>query len=305
MATNSATINLSELPVPDAVKVPDAGLIFEGWLNRLRGLDPVYDALLPSDPVYKQGEVLAYHSTLLRVAMNDSIRAVLLASAKGADLDQIGANFDVARLLINPGDPNAVPPVEPVYEDDDAFRTRIQLAWSRLSTAGAENAYTFFAASADPSILDVRAYGPLDHGRRGEVDIYVLSRDNDGIPTAEVLEKVNQAVNAKDVRPMTDFVTVKPAAMVKFVVTADIYIPSGPDIDTVMSASRWALETYLEQTHRIGSRVSRSGIDRALHQPGVVTVKLASPVDDLLMDIGQAPLCTEITLKKVTVNVDA
>ncbi|MGQ6036553.1 baseplate assembly protein [Serratia sp. IR-2025] len=305
MATNSATINLSELPVPDAVKMPAPALIFAGWLARLRELDPVYDALLESDPVFKQGEVLAYHSTLIRQGMNDSIRAVLLASAKGSDLDQIGANFDVERLLIKPGDPSAVPPVDPVYEDDEAFRTRIQLAWSRLSTAGAENTYTFFAASADPSILDVRPYGPLDHGRRGEVDIYVLSREESGIPSDAVLDKVRAAVTLKNVRPMTDFVSVLPAEIVEFSLSADIHIPSGPDTDTVFNASRAALDSYLAKTYRIGGMVSRSATDKALHQPGVLTVKLAAPIDDLVMGIGQVPYCSEITLRKVIVNVDA
>ncbi|EMH4072737.1 baseplate J/gp47 family protein [Serratia marcescens] len=304
MATNSATINLSELPVPDAVKMPDPALIFAGWLARLRELDPVYDALLESDPVFKQGEVLAYHSTLIRQGMNDSIRAVLLASAKGNDLDQIGANFDVGRLLIKPGDPSAVPPVEPVYEDDEAFRTRIQLAWSRLSTAGAENTYTFFAASADPDVLDVRAYGPEDHQLLGEVYLYVLSRTNEGIPSAEVLKKVAEAVNKKEVRPLTDFVTVKPAELVKFSVIADIQIPYGPDTDTVMKAAEDALAEYLAKSHRLGRLVSRSAIDRALHQPGIVTVKLTSPAADISMKMGQAPYCSEVKLQKVIINAE-
>lgn len=304
MATNSATINLSELPVPDAVNMPDPALIFAGWLARLRELDPVYDALLESDPVFKQGEVLAYHSTLIRQGMNDSIRAVLLASALGNDLDQLGANFDVARLLIAPGDATAVPPEDPVYEDDEAFRTRIQLAWSRLSTAGAENAYTFFAASADPDVLDVRAYGPEDHQRLGEVYLYVLSRTNGGIPSADVLKAVAEAVNKKEVRPLTDFVTVKPAEMVAFDVIADIQIPYGPDTDTVMNTAEAALTEYLANAQRLGRLVSRSAIDRALHQPGIVTVKLISPAADISMDMGQAPYCSEVRLQKVIINAE-
>lgn len=304
MATNSATINLSELPVPDAVSMPDPAQIFAGWLARLRALDPVYDALVESDPAFKQGEVLAYHSTLIRQGMNDSVRAVLLASAQANDLDRLGANFDVARLLITPGDLNAVPPVKPVYEGDDAFRTRIQLAWSRLSTAGAENAYTFFAASADPDVLDVRAYGPEDHQRPGEVALYVLSRSNGGIPSEGVLKTVSDAVNKKDVRPLTDFVTVSPADVVAFTVVADLHIPYGPDTDTVMKGAEEALSQYLASAHRLGQLVSRSAIDRALHQPGVITVKLATPAADISMNMGQAPLCNGVTLRKVVINAD-
>jgi phage-related baseplate assembly protein len=46
--------------------------------------------------------------TLAFQRVNDAVRAVFLASARGADLDQIGAGFNVSRLVINPGDPDAV-----------------------------------------------------------------------------------------------------------------------------------------------------------------------------------------------------
>lgn len=60
MASSYDVINLSELAVPDAIVVPDAATIFSRWLARLRALDPTFDALVESDPTYKQGEVNAY-----------------------------------------------------------------------------------------------------------------------------------------------------------------------------------------------------------------------------------------------------
>ena len=145
MASSYDVINLSALAVPDAIVVPDSADIFTRWLARLRELDPEFDALVESDPAYKQGEINAYQLTLAFQRVNDAVRAVFLASARGADLDQLGAAFNVSRLVIVPGDPDAVPPVEPVYESDDAFRERIQLSWAQLNTAGARNAYRFHA----------------------------------------------------------------------------------------------------------------------------------------------------------------
>ena len=66
-------------------------------------------------------------------------------------------------------------PVDPVYEDDDAFRERIQLSWAQLNTAGARNAYRFHAKSADNDVLDADAYGPETHNRPGEVDVRALA----------------------------------------------------------------------------------------------------------------------------------
>lgn len=85
MAISSDVINLSELEVPDAIIVPDASNIFDRWLARLRELDPEFDALVESDPAYKQGEVNAYQLTLAFQRVNDAVRAVFLASARGAD----------------------------------------------------------------------------------------------------------------------------------------------------------------------------------------------------------------------------
>ncbi|HAV8632237.1 TPA: baseplate assembly protein, partial [Escherichia coli] len=169
MAESYDVINLSDLPVPDAIVVPDASVIFGAWLARLRELDPEFDALVESDPTYKQGEVTAFQLTLAFQRVNDAVRAVFLASAQKADLDQIGAAFNVERMEIVPANPDTVPPTDAVMEEDDAFRERIQLSWSQLNTAGARNAYRFHARSADEDVLDADAYGPEEHGRAGEV----------------------------------------------------------------------------------------------------------------------------------------
>ncbi len=108
MAESYDVINLSDLPVPDAIVVPDASVIFGAWLARLRELDPEFDALVESDPAYKQGEVTAFQLTLAFQRVNDAVRAVFLASAQKADLDQIGAAFNVERMEIVPANPDTV-----------------------------------------------------------------------------------------------------------------------------------------------------------------------------------------------------
>ncbi|MVX88137.1 baseplate assembly protein, partial [Escherichia coli] len=132
-----------------------------------------------------------------------------LASARKNDLDQIGANFQVQRLVITPADDSTIPPMPAVYEDDDAFRERIQLSWARLSTAGAKNAYHYFAQSADPDVLDVKAYGPETHSQEGRVFLYVLSRTGNGTASQPLLDKVAASVNDDEIRPLTDFVSVR------------------------------------------------------------------------------------------------
>lgn len=298
MASSYDVINLSALAVPDAIVVPDAADIFTRWLARLRELDPVFDALVESDPAFKQGEINAYQLALAFQRVNDAVRAVFLASARGADLDQVGAGFNVSRLVINPGDPNAVPPVDPVYEDDDAFRERIQLSWAQLNTAGARNAYRFYAKSADNDVLDADAYGPETHNRPGEVDVYVLSRTGNGEASPSLTEKVMSELSADEVRPLTDYVSVKSATIVSYEVTAELDIPDGPDAQTVLEHAISTLTSYTRLSHRINGLVPLSAIYAALQQPGVTRVRLISPVADLEAAAGQAPWCSAINVTR-------
>ncbi|EPC4330584.1 baseplate assembly protein [Enterobacter asburiae] len=298
MASGYDVINLSALEVPDAIMVPDAADIFSRWLARLRELDPEFDALVESDPAYKQGETNAYQLTLAFQRVNDAVRAVFLASAKGADLNQIGANFNVSRLVINPGDPEAVPPVEPVYENDNAFRERIQLSWAQLNTAGARNAYRFHAKSADNDVLDADAYGPETHNRPGEVDVYVLSRTGNGEAGATLTEKVRSKLSADEVRPLTDYISVKSAAIATYAITAELDIPDGPDAQTVLENAISTLTSYTLLSHRINAIVPLSAIYAALQQPGVSRVRLISPVTDLEAAAGQAPWCSAINVTR-------
>lgn len=298
MASSYDVINLSALAVPDAIVVPDAADIFTRWLARLRELDPVFDALVESDPAFKQGEINAYLLALAFQRVNDAVRAVFLASARGADLDQIGAGFNVSRLVINPGDPDAVPPVDPVYEDDDAFRERIQLSWAQLNTAGARNAYRFHAKSADNDVLDADAYGPETHNRPGEVDVYVLSRTGNGEASPSLTEKVMSELSADEVRPLTDYVSVKSATIVSYAVTAELDIPDGPDAQTVLEHAISTLTSYTRLSHRINGLVPLSAIYAALQQPGVTRVRLISPVADLEAAAGQAPWCSAINVTR-------
>ncbi|HFP1757334.1 TPA: baseplate J/gp47 family protein [Escherichia coli] len=298
MAESYDVINLSDLPVPDAIVVPDASVIFGAWLARLRELDPEFDALVESDPTYKQGEVTAFQLTLAFQRVNDAVRAVFLASAQKADLDQIGAAFNVGRMVIVPANPDAVPPTDAVMEEDEAFRERIQLSWSQLSTAGTRNAYRFHARSADEDVLDADAYGPEEHGRAGEVDVYVLSREGNGTASEALLDAVSARLNADEIRPLTDFVTVKSAIINDYTVTAELEIPDGPDAGEVLENAKNTVMSYTRLANRINGMVPLSAIYAALQQTGVARVILSSPRADIEPATGTAPRCAAVNVTR-------
>jgi phage-related baseplate assembly protein len=125
-ASTSTAIDLSRLPAPTIVEQISYEVILQQMLARMTILLPSFDATVDSDPAVKVLQVAAYREFLLRQQFNDRARQVMLAFAEDSNLDQLGANFNVDRLMLDPGDPEQG--IAPIYEDDDPYRERIQLS---------------------------------------------------------------------------------------------------------------------------------------------------------------------------------
>ena len=298
MAGSFTSIDLSKLASPNVVEALDYEAILSAMVADLIARDPTFTALLESDPAFKILEVAAYREMLLRQRVNDAAKAVMLAFASGADLDQIGANFNVQRLVVDPGDPEAIPPVLPTYEPDADFRARIQLALEGITTAGSEGSYVYHGLSADGDVKDIQAVSP----NPGAVLVYVLSRTGDGTASVELLDAVDAALNAENVRPLTDLVTVQSVVIVPFSINAELTMYPGPDPEVVRQAAEAAVTAYVESVRRIGYDVTLSGLYAALHQPGVQNVAIASPAASVVTQNGEAAHCTGITITTAEVS---
>lgn len=289
-----SSIDLSQLPSPKLIEELDFESILAEMRARLIFLQPDIEAVLnlESEPINKVLEVCAYREMLLRHRINTAARAVMLAYAEDNDLDHLGALLGVKRLEISPANPEAIPPVDRVMEKDKDYRNRIQLAPEGFSTAGPEGAYIFHALSAGGDVLDASATSPSP----GEVVISVLSRAGDGTAMPALLALVDSSVNADDVRPLTDLVTVQSAEIIPFTITAEIHTYPGPSSDVVIAGALEAVEEYVARCHRIGLDISRSGIFAALHREGVSKVELTNPAADISVTDTQATWCSNIEL---------
>lgn len=292
MAGGYTAVDLSLLPAPAIVEVLDYETILAAMLADLRERDPAFDALVESDPAYKILEVAAYRELLVRQRVNEAARAVMLPYAAGADLDNLAALFGVMRLVLDPGDAEALPPVPPTYETDSDLRRRLQLSLEGFSTAGPAGAYVFHALTADGEVLDATASSPSP----GDVLVTVLARTGDGTAAPELVAAVDAALSADDVRPLCDNVVTQGATIVPYSIEAEIYCYAGPDRSVVLAASQAAAEAYAAAQHRLGRDVTLSGIYAALHQPGVQRVELTSPAASIVVDITEASWCTGITI---------
>ena len=294
MSSAYTAIELPSLPFPGVVDEIDYETLLAARIADLSARMPeIADALqLESDPVRKLLEENAYRETLLRQRVNEAAKAVMLAYAGDADLDQIGANYDVERLLLDAGNPDAVPPVPPTYESDSDFRRRIQLSPEGYTTAGSAGSYTYHALSADADVKDAQPISPTP----GVVTVYVLSRSANGEAGVDLLAAVNAAVNDQAIRPMTDQVSVQSAAITEYTVAATLTVYPGPDAELIRSTAEAAVTAYVTAQHRIGYDVTLSGLYAALHQAGVQNVELTSPAASLVIGDGEAAYCTAVNV---------
>ena len=292
MASAYTKVDLSQLAPPNVVESLDFESILSAMLADLRARDPAFTAIVESDPAYKILEVAAYRELLIRQRVNDAAKAVMVAYAQGADLDQIAANYDVARLLITPADDTTIPPTEAVFESDDDFRVRILLSLEGYTTAGSKGSYIFHALSASGDCKDVAVTSLTP----GTVNVAVLSRTETGAAPSATIAAVTEALNAEVVRPLCDTVVITSAQIVNYSITASLTVFSGAGQAEVLAAAIAAAEAYAAEQHRLGRDITRSGIFAALHQPGVQNVTLTSPAADIVNAWNQAPWCTAVNV---------
>lgn len=292
MAGAFTAVDLSKLPSPDVVEVIDYEVILQAMIDDLKSRSVDFDAILESEPAIKLLEVAAFRETILRQRINEAARSVMLAYAMDSDLDQIAARYNVERLVIDPGDPDAQPPIDPTMEDDASLRRRVQLAFEGLSTAGSIGNYLFHTLGADADVLDASVGSPTP----GQVVVNVLSRSGDGTAPTALLDAVDATLSAEDVRPLTDQVTVQSAEIVNYTIDAELTLYPGPDGDVVLQTATAAVQSHIEESSRLGRDVSMSAIYAALHQEGVQKVTLNSPVADIAIANHQAPSCTSVNV---------
>lgn len=297
--TTFTPIDLAQLPTPDVIEQLDYEQILAERKAYAVSLWPAAQQAqiaatlaLESEPLTKLLQESAYREMLLRQRVNEAALAVLLPFAKGADLEQIGARFNVARLVITPANPSAVPPVAAVMESDDSLRERIQMAMEGLSTAGPRNAYIFHARSADGRVADASCISPSP----AEVVVTVQSALDDGTAEPELLAVVAAYLGDEDRRPVADRLTVQTAEVLPYSVTALLHLNTvGPEAEPIRAAAETRLAALVNQRRRLGLEVNRSALDAALHIEGVRRVELPGWVDIVATE-AQAPYCTGYTV---------
>lgn len=216
---------------------------------------------------------LLQHSThadmLLRQAINEGIRSNLLPFAIGGDIDILGSFYDVVRLL---------------GETDEAFRRRVVLAGRSRSTGGTEPRYKAIALGADVRVADANIYKV---GRDPKIHIAVFATDNAGVADTALLEAVDNAVQAPEVRMVNDVIEVASAAQVAMPITAKVWLTPQAS-ETVLAQMQTKLEAAWTETMTLGRDVTHSWLHAAMFIEGVQRIEIQSPEADVIIPDNQA-----------------
>lgn len=274
----SDRLDLSRLPPPDLI--PAERLDYETLrAERINGLTVRLDAIgfpydaggLDSDPFAQVEGEGAYRELLDLQAINDTAEGLLVAKARGANLDQIAANFGVARLVVA-----LLPDGTAVPEDDERLRRRVLLAPDAYASCGTAGGYVFHALTAAPTLADASAIqtGP------GEVRVTLLGAAPQPLPTEEELALVRARLAREDVKPLTDVVTVLPPAILDRAVSARLRLLPGPSEAPVVAACLAGLAKYQAVNWRLGRDLRRSALAGRLHLDSVAAVELDAPIAD-------------------------
>lgn len=255
---------------------------YEAILNRLKAefqkRCPAFDVWLESDPAVKILEIAAYQEMLLRVRIHEAIKSNLLTYAKGEDLDNLAAFYDVERV---DGEP------------DDAFRNKVLARIKAWSPAGSRDHYKYHALQVDPRVKDARADSPSP----GLVRIAILSTEDDGLASPELLKVVNDVIQSDSVRVLTDTVEVVPCTITEVIVKAKVWLYP-ETLESVLDTAQTRLETAFNAQKSLGWDVTKSWIHAHLFVEGIQNIELESPLNDILVadDACAALKSCELTL---------
>ena len=295
----SVAYNLSNLPEPTAIEHLDFDEILQEILLDFKARDPMYTNTGLGDPIYTLAHVSATREMQLRARVNDAVRACMITHAMGSDLDNLAANYNVFRFVLQEADPEVDPPIPEILEDDDKLRERMILAWEQLAP-GSPGWYKNHCLHADTDVFDVLA---KESGTAGTVEVWVQSRSGNGVPSNDLITTVSDYLNIHSNRFLNDVLDVQPVAAVVYDITAELTIATGALASEIRDIVEGQVHQFCEANRRIGRSIPLSAIYAVLNQEFVQAVDLTSPTGNVVLNDPltkgqpvQIPVCGTVTI---------
>lgn len=177
-------------------------------------------------------------------------------------------------------------------ETDEEMRERIQQAPNKFSVAGPDDAYKYFAKSANTAIVDVA----IDSLTPGTVNIYPLLQGG-VIPGSEVLEQVAAVCNGEKVRPLTDTVVVAAPENTDYTIEVGLTMLNTAVESVVLAQVNDNLLAFKTSgLNSLGRDVMVNKLIALCMVDGVYDADLTSPAEDIIAARNEFTNCTGITV---------
>lgn len=161
-------------------------------------------------------------------------------------------------------------------EDDDSMKERVYIAPSSYSVAGPEDAYRYWVKTFNSGISDVLVQSD------NPVDIIVEFIMSDGeLPTTGLIQGLQLYLQNKQIRPLTDKVTVKAPDTVDYKLDVRYYINTSDlkRADTIKANVTAAVGQYIVwQRSKIGRDINPSQLIQMMVSAGAKRVEVKLPV---------------------------
>lgn len=275
------TIDLATLPAPDIADPLDFETILAERKARLIALTPAADRdattatlALESEPITILLQESAYRELVLRARINDAARANLIAYATGADLDQLGAFYNLARLA---------------GETDYRYRLRLQLRIAAMAGNGTDEHYRLTALSASLAVVDAAVIST----KPGSVDVAIWVAE--GADQLATLGLATAAINAADARMLGVTISTHIARPRALNITGRIWREPSAPVDLASTLAE-ALPATIQAYASLGRDMALSWVSARLHVAGVSRVELITPAADITLGNDEYITAGTITL---------
>lgn len=179
-------------------------------------------------------------------------------------------------------------------EDNESYYERMRDSMESFSTAGPINGYIYWTKTVSPAVLDVAVTSP----EACYVDVRVILRDGQEA-TEAALKEIEEALNASDIRPLTDIVTVSAPETVDFSIDATFWIaqPNRESAAAIEREVRAAVDSFIIwQTSKMGRDINPSYLTKLMMDAGAKRVEVRQPTFQSVADIAVGKLKSKSVL---------
>jgi phage-related baseplate assembly protein len=287
-------IDLSLLAPPTIIDAIDPDQLVLAWIDDLKQRLPAWSGVFDQDPFVKACHVWAYALANKLARDNDRCRAVFLATASGADLDQIAATYyadlGLKRLVVSP----ATEFDAAVIESDARFRERIRLAPEAFAGTGTADGYRYWAMTAAATLIDAGVAVSDDIERR--VTLTCLAPGGGGFE--ELAHAIRTTI--RRIKPLTDVVTVQACGAAAYTIRAVIEHGPGADPSVLRVAAEERLTAVATTAARkVGAVIGTDALIAAGRVAGVLRFQLLEPAADIDPGFDKVAVATSIELTMV------